>query len=124
MKLKPKQRKKLLAKARRHAGVCCVVLRNMTGDVPPAMGVMSAECSACGRTLRVNAKTAGSALVKMFLQCVSPSDDFCEHVIYWETGGKRTAHNLQGDQIDAPAHCHCRKPSIVVERDSTSVSPA
>lgn len=124
MKLKQKQRKRLLVRARKRAGVCCLALRNMTGDVQRAAGVLSAECSACGRTLRVNPKTTSSALVKMFLQCVSPDDDVCEHVIFWERDGKRTAHNLQGDKIDAPAQCCCGKPPIVFERDTTSFNPA
>lgn len=124
MKLKPKQRKKLLVKARKHAGVCCVVLRNVTGDVQPAAGVLSGECSACGRTLRVNPKTAGSEVVKRFFHCVSNTNDFCEHFVYWEQDGVRVPHNLKGDRLETAPKCNCRKPPVVLQGEVSSASPA
>lgn len=118
MKLKAKQRKKLLAKARLRAGVCqCLPLRRLTGTD-------SAECVTCGHTLTINPKVAGSELVKLFLQCVSPTGDYCKHFIYWETNGVRVAHTLQGDKMETPTQCHCRKPPIVLERVLTNASPA
>lgn len=114
--MKRKQRKKLLHRALKSAGICqCIILRKLVGNVRDGLGVMSAPCSACGQTLKIHSKqTRGEGMTK-FLECVSPTDDFCRHFCYWETLGKRVAYNFQGKQINAVLPCYCGKPPIVLE---------